>query len=123
MAKPTVAFLGLGLMRAGMADRLLAAGYPLTVYNRNRQKSIPFETAGTHVAGTPREAASRAQIVFSMVADDIASRSVWLGENGVLAGAAPDSLLIECSTLSGEWIHELAAPKQPSVAANFLTLR
>jgi 3-hydroxyisobutyrate dehydrogenase len=108
MAKPTVAFLGLGLMGAGMADRLLAAGFPLNVYNRNREKCIPFETAGAHVAGTPREAASRARIVFSMVADDIASRNIWLGENGALTGAAPDSLLIECSTLSGEWIHELA---------------
>jgi 3-hydroxyisobutyrate dehydrogenase len=108
-AKPKVAFLGLGLMGAGMADRLLAAGFPLTVYNRNREKCIAFESAGAYVAGTPHEAASRAQIVFSMVADDTASRNIWLGENGVLAGASPNSLLIECSTLTGEWIHELAA--------------
>jgi 3-hydroxyisobutyrate dehydrogenase len=109
MTKPNVAFLGLGLMGAGMAHRLLSAGFPLTVYNRNREKCAPFESAGAQVAGTPREAASHAQIVFSMVADDIASRNIWLGENGALAGAASSSLLIECSTLSGDWIQELAA--------------
>jgi 3-hydroxyisobutyrate dehydrogenase len=109
MTKPSVAFLGLGLMGSGMAHRLLSAGFPLTVYNRNREKCVPFESAGAHVAGTPREAASRAQIVFSMVADDPASRNIWLGENGALAGVASNSLLIECSTLTGEWIHKLAA--------------
>ncbi len=109
MSKPSVAFLGLGIMGSGMANRLLANGFPLTVYNRDREKSKPFSSAGAHVAGTPREAASRAQIVVSMVANDNASRGVWLGENGALAGAVRDSLLIESSTLSGKWIHELAA--------------
>jgi 3-hydroxyisobutyrate dehydrogenase len=109
MAKPNVAFLGLGLMGAGMAHRLLSAGFPLTVYNRNSEKTVPFESAGAHVVSTPREASSRAQIIFSMVADDTASRNIWLGEDGVLAGVMANSLLIECSTLTGEWIHELAA--------------
>jgi 3-hydroxyisobutyrate dehydrogenase len=108
MSKTNVAFLGLGIMGSGMARRLLSAGFPLTVYNRNREKSIPFAKEGALVAETPREAASKAQIILSMVADDNASREVWLGENGALAGAAPNSLLIECSTLSGAWIHELA---------------
>src|SRR5580704_10845121 len=108
MSKTNVAFLGLGIMGSGMARRLLSAGFPLTVYNRNREKSIPFAKDGALVAETPREAASKAQIILSMVADDNASREVWLGENGALAGAAPNSLLIECSTLSGAWIHELA---------------
>jgi len=109
MSKPSVTFLGLGIMGGGMAHRLLANDFPLTVYNRDREKSKPFASAGAHIAGTPREAASGAQIVISMVANDDASRGVWLGENGALAGAARDSLLIESSTLSSKWIHELAA--------------
>ncbi len=109
MSKPSVAILGLGIMGAGMARRLLAANFPLAVYNRNREKSVPFGTDGAFVASSPREAASRAQIVLSMVSDDSASRNVWLGEDGALTGAAASSLLIESSTLSVGWIQELAA--------------
>jgi 3-hydroxyisobutyrate dehydrogenase len=109
MAKPNVAILGLGIMGGGMANRLLSANFPLTVYNRNREKSIPFADAGAFVAASPREAASRAEIVLSMVGDDVASRNIWLGENGALAGARSNAVLIESSTLSGDWIQELAA--------------
>jgi 3-hydroxyisobutyrate dehydrogenase len=109
MSKPSVAILGLGIMGSGMARRLLSANFPLSVYNRNREKCIPLAEAGAFVAATPREAASRSQIIISMVADDAASHNVWLGESGALAGASPKSILIECSTLSIGWIQDLAA--------------
>ena len=109
MSKPSVALLGLGIMGSGMAYRLLSANFPLAVYNRNREKCIPFANAGAFVAASPREASSRAQIILSMVADDSASRAVWLGEDGALAGASPHTLLIESSTLSIGWIKELEA--------------
>jgi 3-hydroxyisobutyrate dehydrogenase len=109
MSKPNVAILGLGVMGSGMAGRLLSSGFPLAVYNRNREKSAPFAAKGAHAAATPREAASKAQFILSMVANDAASRDIWLGEDGALAGAAPNSILIESSTLSGGWIQELAA--------------
>jgi len=107
MSKPSVAILGLGIMGSGMANRLLSANFPLAVYNRNREKCVPFASAGAFVADSPREAASRSQIILSMVADDVASREIWLGEEGALNGAHAGSLLIESSTLSGEWIQEL----------------
>ncbi|HTZ84082.1 MAG TPA: NAD(P)-dependent oxidoreductase [Candidatus Acidoferrales bacterium] len=109
MLKPKVAILGLGIMGSGMARRLVGAGFPVTVYNRNRVKCEPFVREGAIAAVTPREAASHSQIILSMVADDEASRHVWLGEDGALAGAARDSLLIECSTLTAGWIQELAS--------------
>jgi 3-hydroxyisobutyrate dehydrogenase len=109
MSKPNVAVLGLGIMGSGMAHRLLSASFPLAVYNRNREKCIPFGDAGAFNAATPREAASRSEIILSMVGDDAASRDVWLGESGALTGAPPGSVLIESSTLSGDWIHELAS--------------
>ena len=109
MSKPRVAFLGLGIMGGGMASRLLSAGFPLTVYNRNREKTVAFSQGGAVVASSPREAASNAEIIISMVADDVASRSMWLGENGALAGASRGSVLIESSTLTVNWIRELAA--------------
>jgi 3-hydroxyisobutyrate dehydrogenase len=109
MAQPRVAILGLGIMGTGMANRLLSANFPLTVYNRNREKSVPFADAGAVVAESPRQAAARSEIILSMVGDDAASRNTWLGENGALAGASPGSVLIESSTLRGDWIQELAA--------------
>jgi 3-hydroxyisobutyrate dehydrogenase len=107
MSKPNVAILGLGIMGSGMAQRLLSANFPLTVYNRDRAKCIPFAAGGAFVAESPREAASHAQIILSMVADDVASRQVWLGADGALAGVSPSSVLIESSTLSLGWIKEL----------------
>ena len=109
MSRTNVAILGLGLMGSGMANRLLSANFPLTVYNRNHEKCIPFGRAGAFIAASPREAASRSQIVLSMVGDDTASRDIWLGENGALQGASPNSILIESSTLSRDWIQELAS--------------
>ena len=108
MSKPSVAILGLGIMGSGMAGRLLAANFPLTVYNRNPEKSAAFASGGADVAKTPREAASRSQIIISMVSNDVASRTIWLGEQGALEGATANSILIESSTLSTAWIHELA---------------
>ena len=119
MSNTHVAILGLGIMGSGMANRLLSASFPLAVYNRNRDKCVPFGNAGAFVASHPRQAASRSQIVISMVGDDTASREIWLGENGALQGSLPDSILIECSTLSRDWIAELAS-KASERACKFL---
>ena len=105
----SLAFLGLGLMGANMAARLLAAGHTLTVYNRSAAKAAPLAAAGARVAATPREAAAGAEIIFSMVADDAASRALWLGADGALAGAAPGAIGIESSTISVGLAQELAA--------------
>ncbi|HET6181852.1 MAG TPA: NAD(P)-dependent oxidoreductase [Candidatus Sulfotelmatobacter sp.] len=109
MSKPRVAFLGLGIMGGGMAGRLLGAEFPVSVFNRSRERAEPFSKSGAFVASSPREAVSRSEIVISMVADDAASRNVWLGDAGALAGAVPGSVLIESSTLSVSWVKELAA--------------
>jgi 3-hydroxyisobutyrate dehydrogenase len=95
-------------MGGGMASRLLSNGYNVAVYNRNPEKAATLSSAGALVATSPREAASHADVVISMVADDVASRNVWLGEKGALAGAARGSVLIESSTLTVGWIKELA---------------
>ncbi len=104
-----VALLGLGIMGTGMADNWLKKGFSLTVYNRTRSKAESFASQGAQIASTPREAAANADIVVAMVGDDPASRAVWLGDDGALAGAKPGTILIECSTLSPDWVRELAA--------------
>lgn len=91
----TVTLLGLGTMGAGMAARLLSAGYPLTVWNRSIERGRALESAGARVARTPGGAAQGADVIVSMVADDAASRAVWLGETGALAGVRPGAVLVE----------------------------
>jgi 3-hydroxyisobutyrate dehydrogenase len=104
-----VAFLGLGKMGTGMASRLAAAGHSLSVYNRTPGRAATLEKLGARVADSPRAAAQNADIIIGMTADDESSRAVWLGEQGALAAEnAPDALAIECSTLSHEWVIELA---------------
>jgi 3-hydroxyisobutyrate dehydrogenase len=105
-----VAFLGLGSMGSGMARRLIAAGHTLAVYNRSAARALPFEKLGARVDDSPRAAAHNADIIIGMTADDESSRAMWLGASGALAAAnAPDALAIECSTLSHDWVLELAA--------------
>jgi 3-hydroxyisobutyrate dehydrogenase len=104
-----VAFLGLGKMGAGMAARLIAAGHQVSVFNRSPERAAPFAKLGAKVATSPRSAAERADIIISMSADDQSSRAIWLGESGALASDNhPDALAIECSTLSHDWVLELA---------------
>jgi len=104
-----VAFIGLGAMGAGMAGRLLDAGYEVTVCNRTVEKAQALAKQGAKVTATPREAVSGAQAIFSMVSDNWASHEIWLGEDGVLKGDfAPGALVVECSTLSHSWVLELA---------------
>jgi 3-hydroxyisobutyrate dehydrogenase len=108
MPKSHVALLGLGTMGAGMAGRLLSSGFPLSVYNRNAERAKPFAERGASIANSPRDATLNAEVVISMVADDVASREIWLGPNGALAAAKSGAVWIESSTLSVGWIKELA---------------
>ena len=103
-----IAFLGLGTMGNGMAGRLLEAGFGVTVWNRSVGRAEALGDRGATIARSPRDAAAKADIVISMVADDTASRQVWLGEDGALPVLRPGSVAIECSTLSPDWIAELA---------------
>ena len=107
MAK--IAFLGLGAMGSRMARSLMAAGHELTVWNRDPQKAEALRDAGANVALTPRAAVAERDFVFCMLRDDIASRQVWLdAEDGALGGLREGTVAVECSTLSVDWVEELA---------------
>jgi 3-hydroxyisobutyrate dehydrogenase len=103
-----VALLGLGTMGAGMAANWLAKGFQLSVWNRTHARAQALAGKGARVATTPREAAEGADCVFAMVADDAASRAVWLGDDGALAGAKTGAVVVESSTLTPDWVRELA---------------
>ena len=104
----SVAILGLGTMGFGMANNLLKAGFPLTVYNRTRAKAEPLAADGARIGISPADAARDADVILSMLSDDAASRSTWTGDTGALHHAKPGAVLIESSTVTPGWITELA---------------
>jgi 3-hydroxyisobutyrate dehydrogenase len=97
---PHVAFIGLGRMGHGMAGRYLDAGFSVAVWNRSKAKAEDLIARGARWASTPGDAAINADAVVTMVADDEASRTVWLGAGGAAASMKPGVLAIECSTVS-----------------------
>jgi 3-hydroxyisobutyrate dehydrogenase len=107
MSETKIALLGLGLMGSGMAGRLLDAGFPLSVYNRNAGKAEALVARGATLARSPREAVAGAAVVLSMLSDVPVCRDVWLGRGEALVDAAHGTLLVESSTVTVDWIHEL----------------
>jgi len=104
-----VAFIGLGNMGLAMAGRLLAAGHQLSVYNRTPGRAESLVRHGAFEFNTPKDACEGVDAVISMVADDAASRAVWLEGDGILAAHLHRSAFaIECSTLSYDWVMQLA---------------
>ena len=103
-----VAFIGLGVMGFPMARHLSEAGHVVSVYNRTASKSEAWiqENKGTSAA-TPRLAVDGAEIAFLCVGNDDDVRSVVLGEDGVLAGMAPDTLIVDHTTGSAKLANEL----------------
>jgi len=104
-----VAMIGLGAMGRRMAARLLAAGHEVTVWNRSEGPARELADLGAKVAGSPRDAVRGQAVVIAMVRDDEASRAVWMGDTGALAGLAEGTIAIESSTLTPGWIEELGA--------------
>src|ERR1700681_2069334 len=103
-----VAFIGLGRMGHGMAGRYLDAGYTVAVWNRSKAKAEDLIARGARWAGSPADAAEGADAIVTMVADDEASRAVWLGKDGAASAAKAGALAIECSTVSHGHALELA---------------
>jgi 3-hydroxyisobutyrate dehydrogenase len=97
---PRVAFIGLGRMGHGMAGRYLDAGFAVAVWNRSQARAEDLIARGARWATSPEDAAIDADAVVTMVADDEASRAVWLGTDGAATRMKAGTLAIECSTVS-----------------------
>ena len=95
-----VAFIGLGRMGHGMAGRYLDVGFGVAVWNRSKAKAEDLIARGARWAASPADAADGADAIVTMVADDEASRSVWLGTDGAASRMKQGALAIECSTVS-----------------------
>ena len=111
---PATAFLGLGALGAPMAARLLAAGVPLTVHNRNRGRAQTLEAAGAQVAATAAEAVRGARLICLCLSDDDAVRAVL---NAAAPALQPGSLVIDLSTIAPATSVALAAELAPREVA------
>jgi 3-hydroxyisobutyrate dehydrogenase-like beta-hydroxyacid dehydrogenase len=94
-----IGWIGLGNMGQPMSTRLLEAGYQVTVYNRNAAKAAEVVKAGAKLVNSPKEAASGADVVFTMIADNAALEAVTMGENGAIAGLKSGAILVDMSTV------------------------
>jgi len=108
-----IAFLGLGIMGSPMAKRLLAAGYPLTAWNRTASRAEALQAEGANVAASPAEAVREADVVITMLADPTAVREVI---DGIARHLRPGTTLIEASTIGPQALKEVAALLPGSVA-------
>lgn len=104
-----VGFIGLGIMGGAMAANLLKAGFDVTVWNRTPSRITPLAQAGAAVGDHPADMAGRCDILVVCVSDTPDVEAVVLGRDGVLAGARPGALVIDCSTISPEASRAIAA--------------
>ena len=102
-----IAVVGLGAMGSRLAERLLGAGHELVVWNRTREKADRLAALGAAVASTPADAASRVEVMITMVRDADALQAVATGAEGIAAGTPP--ALIEMSTVGPGAIAWLAS--------------
>ena len=110
-----LAFIGLGVMGFPMAGHLANKGHDVTVYNRTQSKAENWlNTYPGQLAPTPAQAAQNAEMVFTCVGNDDDLKEVILGEQGIAATLAPDTILVDHTTASAHAAKEIAnqlAPK------------
>jgi 2-hydroxy-3-oxopropionate reductase len=109
-AKPrTIAFIGLGIMGSPMAANLVRAGHAVTGYNLTQDPIDKLVAGGGRGAGSIAEAVAGAEIVITMVPADPQVEQAILGEDGVLAHAAPGTLVIDMSSITPQTSIRVAA--------------
>lgn len=102
-------FVGLGAMGELIVPRLMAAGHEVTGWNRSRDKAATLVEAGMLWADSPRAVAEHSEIVFSIVTDSKAVRSVALGKDGIVSGIGKGAIYIDMSTIEPDESRAIAA--------------
>ncbi|HBX54344.1 NAD(P)-dependent oxidoreductase [Pseudomonas sp. UBA2684] len=106
---PAIAFAGIGLMGLPMTRRLLAAGYPLSIWNRSPDKCLALLEQGAQRVLTPAELCAEAGIVMLCLANTEVVREVVFGPGGIVEGGKPGQLLVDFSSLEPAATREMAA--------------
>lgn len=97
--KPTIGYIGLGLMGKPMAKNILKAGFPLVVHNRSRAAVKELVSLGALEAFSPKEVAAQAEIIFTNLPDSPDVESVVLGSDGIIEGIQPGKIFIDNSSI------------------------
>jgi 3-hydroxyisobutyrate dehydrogenase len=105
---PRIGYIGIGLMGAPMATRLVGAGYHVTIWGRSEAKLAPVLAAGAHRADSAADVARAADIIFTCLSDTEAVETVVFGDDGIAAGAAAGKILVDMSSIRPEAAHEMA---------------
>lgn len=103
-----IGFVGIGLMGQQMSRRLLAAGFPVTVWNRTKARAADLLAAGAAWGDSPRALAETSDVVIVMVTDSAASEAVICGPQGVLEGAHSGLTLIDMGSVAPETSRAMA---------------
>jgi 3-hydroxyisobutyrate dehydrogenase-like beta-hydroxyacid dehydrogenase len=104
-------FIGLGYLGSRIARRLAAAGFPMVIYDREREKTKELAAAGATVAPNPETLAEGVDVVLSCLPSDATVQAVYLGKGKLLESARPGTRIVELSTIAPETsrqIHDAA---------------
>lgn len=112
MEKPRIAVLGTGRMGAPIARNLLAAGFPVHVWNRTASRARPLAGAGARVFSTAAAAARGAEVVVTMLVDGDATEFAVAGHHGALDELTPGTIWVQMGSIGLEWTERLAARAQ-----------
>lgn len=107
--KPKLGYIGIGLMGRPMTLRLLAAGYTVAVWNRNRDKLAPVTAKGAVAKATPAELARDVDIIMMCVTDQKSVGEVLFGAGGVAAGAGEGKIVVDFSSIAPSAAKDYAA--------------
>ena len=108
-SKPTIGFLGMGIMGVPMSQNLVKAGYSVTVWNRSPEKCVPVVQAGASQASTPAEVVKACDITFAMLADPVAAEAVAFGPGGVVEAMSAGKGYVDVSTVDPACAAQIAA--------------
>ncbi|MEO7211371.1 NAD(P)-dependent oxidoreductase [Mucilaginibacter sp.] len=109
MNTTNIGWIGLGLMGTPMSQQLITAGYPVTVYNRNKDKETALKEMGADTAASPADLIEQVDVIIIMVTDDKAINDIFKGEQGLLSAKTTGKVIINMSTVSPAISKEIAA--------------
>jgi 3-hydroxyisobutyrate dehydrogenase len=104
-----IGFIGLGIMGQGMVRNLLKAGFEVSIWNRTAKRMEPLKEAGAKKTDSPKDLASRCDVVITCVSDTPDVKEVVLGDKGVIHGVKSGALVVDMSTISPQATREIAA--------------
>lgn len=108
MSNTTIGWIGLGKMGIPMSGQLIKAGFPVTVFNRSKDKEENLKNMGATIASTPAELIQQTEIIIIMVSDDKAIEAIFSGEQGLLSAGTSDKIIINMSTVSPQISRKMA---------------